>query len=298
MTQSDSITPESLTNLAEAHQAFINYLKSQERSTSTILAYGKDIEQLIEFALKTHNIEHLHIIQTDHLNQFKTHLEDQKYTAKSISRKINSIKSFFRFLKQHGHVNHNPADQIKHPRYQNKTPRVLSKTEYRALRDACREDIRTSTIVELLLQTGIRIGELANLKISNIQNNHLIIEPYESQKGREVPLNKAAQNAMTQWLAVRPNHAKTNHVFITKNGRPLLIRNIRTSIDRYFKLAGIDNCTVNDLRHTWIAHHLANGASLVMISTIAGHKRLSTTGKYLQFIKDKLNPSKVQLEEL
>jgi len=136
------------------------------------------------------------------------------------------------------------------------------------------------------------------LKLEHIKSDHLVVEPYESQPGREIPLNSAAKKALENWLAIRPKNAKTDHVFITKNGRQLLIRNIRTSIDRYFKLAGIENCTVNDLRHTWIAHHLANGASLVMISKIAGHKRLSTTGKYLQFIKDKLQPTKVRLEEL
>lgn len=294
----NEITPESLTHLNDAHQSFIDHLKGKNRSTSTILAYGKDIEQLIEYALETHNIEHVHLVTHDHLNGFKEHLDKKDYTSKSISRKINSIKSFFRYLKSLGHINQNPADMVKHPKYENKQPRVLSKTEYRALRDACRDDIRTSTIVELLLQTGIRIGELANLKLSDIQSDHLVIEPYESQPGREVPLNKVGKQAIERWLEIRPENAKTEHLFITKNGRPLLIRNIRTSIDRHFKMAGIEDCTVNDLRHTWIAHHLANGASLVTISKIAGHKRLSTTGKYLQFVKDKINSAKVQLEEL
>jgi len=109
---------------------------------------------------------------------------------------------------------------------------------------------------------------------------------------------KGSKSAIEHWITIRPTNAKSDHLFITKNGRPLLIRNIRTSIDRYFKLAGIEKTTVNDLRHTWIAHHLAHGVSLVTISKIAGHKRLSTTGKYLQFVKNQLQTNKVQLEEL
>lgn len=297
-TTPEQITPESLKGLAEAHQEFIDFLKQQNRSSSTILAYGKDIQQLIEYALENHNIEHVHLIKTKHLNNFKQQLTDNQYTAKSISRKINSIKSFFRYLKNQGHISTNPAEAVKHPKYENKSPRVLNKTEYRALRDACRGDIRTSAIVEILLQTGLRIGELANLKTTDITSNQLTVAPYESQQGRDVPLNRAAKNAINKWIKIRPQNAKSNHLFITKNGRPLLIRNIRTTIDRYFKLAGIEKCTVNDLRHTWIAHHLANGASLVMISKIAGHKRLSTTGKYLQFIKENLKPTNIHLDEL
>jgi len=208
-TNQDDITPESLTHLKDAHQAFVDFLKQNSRSTSTILAYGKDIEQLMEYALNMHQIEHVHLITPDHLNDYKQELHSQKYTAKSISRKINSIKSFFRYLKNHGHINSNPADHVTHPKYENKSPRILSKTEYRALRDACRDDIRTSAIVEVLLQTGIRIGELANLTIENVKKDHLVVEAYESQPSREVPLNKTARTAIDQWLKDRPANAKT-----------------------------------------------------------------------------------------
>lgn len=94
--------------------------------------------------------------------------------------------------------------------------------------------------------------------------------------------------------AKTPNHA----LFVTKTGRPLLIRNIRTAIDRYFKLAGIKNAKLNDLRHTWVAFQLESGVPMLMVSKMAGHKRLSTTEKYLQFIQGQKGESKVKLEEL
>ena len=77
-----------------------------------------------------------------------------------------------------------------------------------------------------------------------------------------------------------------------------LFKNIRTAIDRYFRLAGIKEAKVNDLRHTWVAHQLQSGVPMTMVSKLAGHKRLSTTEKYLQFIQGHNGEGKVKLEEL
>lgn len=284
--------------LRQAHQEFVKHLQSLNRSTSTVLAYGKDIEQLIEFVLKEHSVSQADKIAPEHLNAFKDFLTNTGYTAKSISRKINSIKTFFRYLKNQTGLALNPAENVKHPKYDTKAPRILTQLEYRALRDAARGDIRTAAIIELLLQTGIRIGELALLRLEHIQKDQLKVPPYESQPGRTVPLNQAAQTAVQNWISIRPQGKTHDYLFVTKNNRPLLVRNIRTSINRYFRLAGIKDAKVNDLRHTWIATHLANGASLVYISNLAGHKRLSTTEKYLNFIKDKLSSASHKLREL
>jgi site-specific recombinase XerD len=290
-------TVESQIRLQSAHQDFIVHLKQNHRATSTILAYGKDIEQLIDYVVANHQIQYAHRIQPQHLNGFKSHLEEQKYTPKSISRKINSIKTFFRFLSSRHHVNSDPAAPIKHPQYSTQPPRILSELEYRALRDAARADVRISAIIELLLQAGIRIGELANLELPDIKNDQITIRPYESHDQRVIPLNKSAQAALNRYLETRPP-TRPKKLFITKTGRPMLVRNIRAAIDRYFKLAGLEDVKVNDLRHTWIAHQLTAGVPLVLVSKLAGHKRLSTTEKYLKYITPTLDSSKVQLKEL
>jgi len=174
--------------------------------------------------------------------------------------------------------------------------------EYRALRDSARDDVRISAIIEILLQTGIRIGELARLKLSdskfgeNGKLGELHVPAGESYPERTVPLNKASETALKKYLAIRPD-SKEETLFITKTGRPLLVRNIRTAIDRYFRLAGIKNAKVNDLRHTFVAHHLMSGTSLVLVSKLAGHKRLATTEKYLNLIQSRMDEP-VKLEEL
>ena len=274
---------------------FLDNLKQRGRSTATILAYGKDVDQLFEFLAKT-KITKPQALTQDHIEAFKKSLSSQKYTAKSISRKLNSIKTFCRYLLSQKIITENPAARVEHPKYDIKPPRILSKMEYRSLRDACHADARIYAIVELLLQTGIRIGELANLGLEDIDSDKIVVRAYESHPQRQVPLNQPAQQALTSYLKFRPK-TKAKAVFVTKTGRPFLIRNIRTAIDRYFKLAEVKNARVNDLRHTFIAHQLEAGTPLTMVSHLVGHKRLSTTEKYLAFSK-KPDTTPAKLEEL
>lgn len=290
-----------MVKVREAHTKFVDHLKSQGRSSATVLAYGKDIEQLSDF-LEELKREHVHEIGTKDLQAFMAKLVKEGYTPKSVSRKTNSTKTFFRFLKINDIVTDDPAALLEHPRFEMKPPRILSKMEYRALRDAARSDVRLSAIIELLLQTGIRIGELAKLKLSDVKFGEngrigeLHVPAGESYPERNVPLNKASEAALKKYLEARPN-TKEDTLFITKTGRPLLVRNIRTAIDRYFRLAGIKDAKVNDLRHTFVAHHLMAGTSLVLVSKLAGHKRLATTEKYLNLIQSRLDEP-VKLEEL
>ncbi len=281
--------------LVDAHKKFLENLKNNRRASATILAYGKDINQIIDF-LAERAKRQADEVQKDDLETFLNKLSREGYTPKSISRKINSLKTFFKFLKDQGFIDTNPSTLITHPKFEAKPPKILSKMEYRALRDACRQDTRMSAVVETLLQTGIRIGELAALTMESVKNSILVVPPIENHPMREIPLNKAVKQALDRYLGIRPRVSEKT-LFVTKTGHPLLIRNIRTVIDRYFKIAGIKAAKVNDLRHTWVAHHLMSGTSLVMVSKLAGHKRLSTTEKYLDLIKDKME-EKVKLEEL
>ncbi|HJZ06213.1 hypothetical protein A2634_02080 [Candidatus Amesbacteria bacterium RIFCSPHIGHO2_01_FULL_48_32] len=279
-----------------ALEKFTSHLKSQHRSSSTSIAYIGDLAQLRSY-LETHRITQATTVQTQHLEEFVTQLGEKNYTPKSISRKINSLKTFFKFLHQTGLHNSNPASPLTHPKYTTPPPRILTQEEYSKLRDACRLDIRVCAIVEILLQTGMRISELANLRLEDIKKNELFIRPLENNPERSIPLNRQATIAIQNYLSLRPTTADT-HLFVTKTGRPLLIRNIRTSIDRYFKKAGLSNIKVNDLRHTFIAHQLSNGVLPEVIHKHVGHRRISSTEKYLEFIKITATTTSSKLLEL
>ncbi len=242
-----------------AHQKFTDFLKSKQHSNATILAYGKDIDQLAAF-LEELNKHNIHEVQRTDIEAFLAKMSDKGYTPKSISRKLNSTRTFYRFLKINEIITDDPSLMVSHPRYELAPPRILKPTEYRALRDAARNDVRMYAIIELLLQTGIRIGELAALRMEDLEGDTLKIRPMEKHEERVVPLNRPGKEALNRYLAQRPQVTDT-HVFITKSGKPFLVRNIRTAIERYFRLAGIEGAKVNDLRHTFVAHHLKHGVS-------------------------------------
>ncbi len=271
--------------LGNAHKDFIDFLKDKKHSSATILAYGKDIEQLTNFLSELEK-EHIHEVDKDDIQAFLGKLSEKGYTPKSLSRKLNSTRTFYRFLKVNEYITDDPSLLVSHPQYELAPPRMLKPTEYRALRDAARNDARMYAIIELLLQTGIRIGELADLRTTDIRNDELRIRQHEKHPERMVPMNKSAKEALSRYMEVRPE-VEEDHVFVTKSGKPFLVRNIRTAIERYFRIAGIENAKVNDLRHTFVAHHLKHGVSLVLLSKILGHKRLSTTERYLEYVQDR-----------
>ncbi len=268
-----------------AQKQFVDFLKEKARSSATIVAYTKDIDQMVNF-LSDNNKKEVADITKEDIEGFLAKLSGNGYTPKSLSRKINSIRTFYRFLKTKGFAVDDPSLQVAHPQYSLAAPRILTPTEYRALRDASRNDVRMFAVIELLLQTGIRIGELAELRLKDVLDNALVIRPFEKHEERTVPMNKSAQEALQRYLKIRPSVAE-ERIFVTKSGRPFLIRNIRTAVERYFRLAEIKGAKVNDLRHTFIAHHLKHGVSLVLLSKIVGHKRLSTTERYLEYVPDR-----------
>jgi site-specific recombinase XerD len=281
-------------DIKNARIEFKRYLGENKRSVSTIVAYNKDIDQLISF-LKELSKDQIHDVTKEDLEAFLAKMTNNGYTPKSISRKLNSIRTFYRFLKSNSYTTDDPSLLVAHPKYQLGAPRILTPTEYRALRDAARSDSRMFAVIELLLQTGIRIGELANLKLSDIQKEQLHITAMEKHEERIVPLNSRAQEALNRYLEIRPK-ATSEHLFITKSGKPFLIRNIRTAVERYFRLAEIKNAKVNDLRHTFVAHHLKHGVSLTLISKVLGHKKISTTERYLEYVKERAKENNILTE--
>jgi len=286
-----------------AHKQFVDHLKEKNRAESTILAYGKDVEQLVQFVSDQLNKSHVHHIETEDLKGFLKKLDDEGFTKKSISRKLNSTKTFFRFLKINEYITDDPAATISHPKFETKPPRILTKTEYRALRDAARNDVRTYAIIELLIQTGIRIGELARIKLEHLSFSEdgkagkLFIPESRTTVERSIPLNEAVSKAVQEYMKERPE-TENDRLFVTRTGSPLLVRNIRSAIDRYYKKAGIQGAKVNDLRHTFIAHHLKQGASVLLISKIAGHRRIATTERYLEHIDRDSEEDEPKLETL
>lgn len=281
----------------DALNMFTDDLKKKGKSVNTIVAYKGDINQLAVF-LNKKNVTEVATITSKEIEDFKKDLTENGYTAKSVSRKLNSIKNFFAHLRNEGKINTDPSIEVKHPKYENDIPKVLKPIEYRSLRDAARNDIRATAIIELMLQAGLRIKEIENLKLENVKENSIIVESYESHPQREVPLNNSAKVALKNYLDGVRNTGKSKNVFITKTGRVLLARNIRSLLNRYFNKADIRDIKVNDLRNTFIVYQLKAGVPLDIVSQVVGHKRISTTEKYLELIDSKEESRGIKLKEL
>ncbi|HEC64177.1 MAG TPA: site-specific integrase, partial [bacterium] len=183
-------------------------------------------------------------------------------------------------------------------------PRVLGQMEYKALRDSSRKNIRLYTMIELLLQTGIRIGELSRLKLEDtlLSSNpkYISIGEYASNSSRKVELNSTALQALGNYLIIRnsPKKTESKHLFHTKSGKPVLVRNIRSSINKAFRKAGIEKATVNDIRNTFIVFQLTQGMRSDRVADVVGHQRVSSTEKYLEIVKNRKKRAITKIEPL
>lgn len=265
--------------------SFLSHLKEHNGSSATFTAYRGDLTQLGRY-LEEHRITQVTTVTSQYLSDYVAYISTTSYTPKSISRKINSMKTFFKFLVTKGMIQTNVAKVIPHPKFTTNPPRILIEAECKALQDICRLDIRMCAVIELLLQTGMRIGEVANLKMEDYRKNEIVIRVFENNPERVVPLSKNTVSALQNYLAVRPDVYEQTF-FVTKTGHPLLIRNMRAAIDRYFRMAKIKDVKVNDLRHAFAAHQVKSGVSLEFLTKIMGHKRLVTLTQYLGYTKSK-----------
>lgn len=275
---------------------FVSNLKDKGRSPSTILAYRSDLDQLVEFLTKNNKVTPDQIKSED-LDTFRDTLLAQKFTPKSVSRKLNAVKTFFRWMVETNYITVDLSKSVTHPKVESSMPKFLTPLEYRALRDVVKSDSRISAMIELILQSGLRISEVANMKVKDLNNDTLRIEGYATQPERTIPLNKPAKDALDKYTAERPK-VESEYVFISKTGKPLAVRNIRASVDRFIQKAELPKYSVNDLRTTFIVENIKNGVDLILISQVSGHKRISTTERYLSLAGVKESGKKQMLIEL
>lgn len=282
--------------LDKAYSLFKEELESKNLSPATILAYTTDIKQLISF-LKKERVNTAGEVKTANLLAYQKHLTKKGYLPVSWARKLNAFRKFFRFFQKKELLERNPVSSLSSPKVKKSPPRILSKMEYRALRDTTRSNPRTAALIEIFLQTGLKVNEVANLSLDDIKKESLIINKKGFSEERKIPLTPSVKKAIKEYLKVRPK-SQSKKFFVTKNDTPLLIRNMSTILMRCFREAEIKNASLNSLRHTWIYHQLNSGLPLQLVSQLAGHKRVSTTGEYLNLIDKKISRATTKLKEL
>lgn len=268
---------------------FINYLKRRGKAKSTLIAYQNDLKQLAESNTNKSIIDFSEVDIKHGLNFLQT---TYSLSAKTVSRKLNSIRTFYKFLEEKKIVKENPTSKITHPKFRIKKQRFLTKQEYLALREISRENPKIYMIIEFLLQTGIRIGELSRIKVKDIvfnkDNSYVYIEKFASNAERRVPLNSKLIIELKDYLSrIKVSKKPNSPLFATKTGRSIEVRNIRGSIDRFIIKSKIKNACVNDLRNTFIVVQLANGITISKLAELVGHKNIATTTRYVELLSKK-----------
>lgn len=288
------IRPEDLTwdKALELFETF--YMASRNLAPRTRVEYRTDIVQLIDF-LNGNGGPGPAEIGLSHLQAFLAHLDTRGLSGVTRRRKTASIKAFFAYLVSVNLIPRNLAQQLIPPEREYKEPRFLTIQEYQALLRACAHETRDAAIIELILQTGIRLSEVARLKIHDIElplrinrdpaNTGSLYVQGKGRKNRTLPINYKAGRALKAWLAVRPD---VDHLtlFITKFQEPMGPRAIERAVEKYVKAAGLHHVSVHTLRHTFATQHVAHGTNLRTIQEALGHADLKTTSIYVSTAKE------------
>lgn len=271
------------------------YMPSRNYAAKTRVNYRNDVANLIEFLKKNNNNKSPQDISLNDLEAYMAELDHRGYTGTTRTRKVYAIKSFFSFLAQYGYTDNNVAQRLIPPKQEQTEPRVLTEREYKALLSAVSHDTRNAAIIEVLLQTGIRLSELARLTLGDVelpgrisrdpQNVGLLYVKGKGGKERTIPLNYKACRALKAWLKVRPD-VEHDALFVTKFGKPMGARAFQYTVKKYLKEAGIKGASVHTLRHTFATHHVARGTDLRTVQEALGHADLKTTSIYVQLARE------------
>ena len=233
------------------------------------------------------------------LNKYLAELDRRELKPSSRRRKTYSIKTFFAFLLQSGHIETNHAGQLVPPKVPKREPRFLNKEEYQALL-AQITNSRDRAVVVLFLQTGMRLSELVNLDLTDAQLPKRVGKDPEDvglirvdRKGSDMeylPLNWKACEALNSWIRERERlserkNSTTAALFLTKYGKRPSQRAIQQMLEKYLARAGIKVASVHTLRHTMATHYLAKGGDLRSIQAMLGHHSLVTTELYVSLAK-------------
>ncbi len=270
--------------LEDYKTVYMAYRNFADRSR---VEYLNDLEDLVEFLEEsgTSIVEKLGLAQVERYLAF---LERRGFADATRKRKTVAIRSFLKFLYQDQYISSNLAKHVIPPFVDNKTPSFLTEAEYNRLKDACAGNARDAAIIELLLQTGIRLSELTRLTINDIeltQDNGIIrIGGGRGKEERILPLNSKACNALKAYKAERPTSAVPN-LFLNKFSQPLGARGIEKMLRKYFKMVGIGKASVRTLRHTFGVHHALKGTTTETMQKVMGHKDSRSTLIYIELAK-------------
>jgi integrase/recombinase XerC len=265
---------------------FIGYLKIERRySLNTLLAYENDIAQFFEFASLS-SLQDVRSIPGSLIRSWIVDLMDQKINARSVNRKLSSLRSFFKWMKRNGQMTENPLAKISGPKIAKKLPFFAKESELNSSTaesyfDDDFDGQRNALMIELFYQTGIRLSELINLKLQDVSNQTIRVVGKRNRE-RLVPISKSLYEQFLSYMDKRNSiRSSSENVFVLNNGNKLYPKFVYRKINAYLSdITSLDKCSPHVLRHTFATHMLNNGAGLETLKDLLGHANLSATQVY------------------
>ena len=272
---------------------FLNFIKTEKRlSSHTVKSYSSDLKQFSKYLSKECNINSdINQVTFQTIRSWIVFLLENNINPRSVNRKISVLKSYYKFLLQEGILSYNPMIKIISPKTSKRLPSFVDKDDIQNLLDKVKFENnyighRDRLIIEFFYVTGIRLSELINIKISDIDfNNNYIKVLGKRNKERLIPLS----NNMTNKLKNYVNENDISEYLFNNKGKKMYSKLVYRLVKKHLNLvSSIDNKGPHVLRHTFATHMLNNGADINAIKELLGHSNLNATQVYTHNSIEKL----------
>lgn len=278
-------------------QAYENYLsKVKSASSNTIDSYMRDIRQYAQWLQQAAGVDVIDATQLN-ISSYLSFLEDEGRTASTVSRSLASLKNFYNYVVSSGFLEKTPVTDIRVNRGEKKLPQILTGREIELLlaQPTCvdAKGYRDKAMLEIMYATGIRVSELIELNIDDVNIEQGIIKCNSAKKVRSIPLYPAALKALNVYLRdIRAGMLATpdeRALFVNVNGIRMSRQGFWKILKHYQATAHIEkDITPHTLRHSFAVHLLENGADLGSLQELMGHSDISSTQMYTHMINQKL----------
>ena len=273
---------------------FITYLSSEKRfSEHTIKSYTTDLKQFISFLSSEFKIiDEINEISFQIIRTWIASLLEKGLSPRSVNRKISTLKTYFKFLIREGKLIENPMMKVVAPKSKKRLPVFIEEDQIASLLNEVQFEEgfigqRNRLIIELFYVTGIRLSELINIKISDVDfNNQSIKVLGKRNKERIIPLSSTTINSLNNFIE---NNQKNDFLFTNLDGMKLYTKLVYRLVNKYIaKISSVNKKSPHILRHTFATHMLNNGADINAIKELLGHANLSATQVYTHNTIEKL----------
>jgi integrase/recombinase XerC len=281
-------------------EKFIDYIGYEKRySVHTIKAYRTDLDQFYHFLEVRYGMNDIQSVDHMIIRSWLVELMDQHVTARSVNRKLSTLRSYFKFLIREGAINENPMAKVIPPKESKKLPVFVDREKMDFLFSQVDfgndfEGIRDRLILELFYQTGMRLSELVSLKDSSIDTDNLTIKVLgKRNKERLMPITGFMRDILKNYQDVRSREVdimnKEGYLFVTRKGEKTYPKLIYRIVTRYLgTVTTLEKKSPHILRHTFATHLLDGGADLNAVKELLGHANLSATQVYTHNTIEKL----------